>query len=183
MIEKSIGLIELSSVAAGFQVADTMLKAGSVRLLLSRSICSGKYMVLIGGDTAAVEAAVDAGSEAANGCLIDSFVISNVHPDVFMALGRTQPVQPDGALGILESFNVATLIEAADAAAKAANVTLLEVRLAMALGGKAFCTMTGDVASVQASVAAGRQVISQAGVLVNAVVISRPHPDVYREII
>lgn len=183
MIERSIGLIELSSVAAGFLAADTMLKAGNVRLLLSRSICSGKYMVLIGGDTAAVEAAVSAGAEAANGCLIDQFVISNLHPDVFVALGRTQPVQPDGALGILESFNVATLIQAADAAAKAANVTLLELRLAMALGGKAFCTMTGDVASVQASVAAGRKVISEAGVLVNAVVISRPHPDVYREII
>jgi microcompartment protein CcmL/EutN len=183
MLEKSIGLIELSSVASGFEVADTMLKAGNVRLLLSRSICSGKYMVLIGGETAAVESAVAAGAEAANGCLIDSFVIANVHPDVFVALGRTQPVQPDGALGVLESFNVATLIQAADAAAKAAAVQLLEVRLAMALGGKAFCTMTGDVASVQASVAAGRQVIAEAGVLVNAIVISRPHPDVYREVV
>jgi microcompartment protein CcmL/EutN len=38
MTEKSIGLIEPSSVAAGFSVADTMLKAGNVRLLLSRSI-------------------------------------------------------------------------------------------------------------------------------------------------
>ena len=53
----------------------------------------------------------------------------------------------------------------------------------MALGGKAFCTMTGDVASVQASVAAGRAVLAEAGVLVNAVVISRPHPDVYREVV
>ncbi len=183
MNEKSIGLIELSSVAAGFQVADTMLKAGNVRLLLSRSICSGKYMVLIGGDAAAVTAAVEAGAEAANGCLIDQFVIPNVHPDVFVALGRTQPVQTDGALGVLESFNVATLIEAADAAAKAASITLMELRLAMALGGKAFCTMTGDVGSVQAAVAAGRKVISDAGVLVNAVVISRPHPDVYRELV
>lgn len=183
MIEKSIGLIELSSIAAGFLVADTALKAGNVRLLLSRSICSGKYMVLIGGDTAAVEAAVADASDAADGCLIDNFVISNVHPDVVQAMGRTQPVQPEGALGVLESFNVATLIKAADAAAKSANVTLLEVRLAMALGGKAFCTITGDVASVQAAVAAGRQVIAEAGMLVNAVVISRPHPDVYKEII
>src|SRR3974390_121251 len=133
MLEKSIGLIELSSIAAGFLVADTMLKAGNVRLLLSRSICSGKYMVLIGGDTAAVEAAVSAGAEAANGCLIDQFVISNLHPDVFFALGRPQPPPTDGALGILESFNVATMIEAADAAAKAANVTLMELRRAMAL--------------------------------------------------
>jgi microcompartment protein CcmL/EutN len=183
MIEKSIGLIELSSVAAGFQVADTMLKAGNVRLLLSRSICSGKYMVLVGGETAGVEAAVAAGAEAANGCLIDSFVIANVHPEVFTALGRSQPVELTGALGILESFNVATLIQGADAAAKAAAVTLLEIRLAMALGGKAFVTLTGDVASVQAAVAAGRSVIAEAGVLVNAVVISRPHPSVYHEVI
>lgn len=183
MTEKSIGLIELSSIASGFLVADTMLKAGNVRLLLSRSICSGKYMVLIGGETAAVEAAVQAGDEAAHGCLIDSITIANVHSDVFVAVGRTQPVEPNGALGILESFNVATLIQAADAAVKAAVVQLLEIRLAMALGGKAFCTMTGDVASVQAAVDAGRKVIAEAGVLVNAVVISRPHPDVYREVV
>jgi microcompartment protein CcmL/EutN len=43
--------------------------------------------------------------------------------------------------------------------------------------------MTGDVASVQAAVGAGRKVIADAGVLVNAVVISRPHPDVYREVV
>jgi microcompartment protein CcmL/EutN len=183
MIDKSIGLIELSSVAAGFEVADTMLKAGTVRLILSRSICSGKYMVLIGGETAGVQAAVEAGQQAANGCLIDSFVIPNVHPDVFVALGRTQPVEPTGALGILESFNVATLIQGADAAAKAAAVQLLEIRLAMALGGKAFVTMTGDVGSVQSAMAVGRQVIGDAGVLVNAVILSRPHPDVYKEVI
>lgn len=183
MPEKSIGLIELSSIAAGFEVADTMLKAGNVRLLLSRSICSGKYMVLIGGETAGVEAAIAAGAEAANGCLIDRLVIANLHSDVFVAIGRTQPVQPNGALGIIESFNVATLVRAADAAAKAADVQLLEIRLAMALGGKAFVTMTGDVGSVQASVAAGRAVLAETGVLVNAVVISRPHPDVYREVI
>jgi microcompartment protein CcmL/EutN len=183
MKEKSIGLIELSSIASGFAVADAMLKAGTVRLLLSRSICSGKYMVLIGGETASVEAAVEAGVEAAGGCLIDQLVVPNLHPDVIVAIGRTQPVEPDGALGILESFNVATLIQAADAVAKSASVQLLEVRLAMALGGKAFCTLTGDVASVQAAVAAGRAVIAEAGLLVNAVVISRPHPDVYREII
>lgn len=183
MKEKAIGLLELSSIAAGFEVADTMLKTSEVRLLLSRSICSGKYMVLIGGDTAAVESAVAAGEQVTNGCLIDSITVPNLHEDVVLAIGRTQPVQPTGALGILESFNVATMIKAADAAVKAADVQLLELRLAMALGGKAFCTLTGDVASVQASVAAGRAVIAEAGLLVNAVVISRPHPDVYKEVI
>ncbi|MGE0453068.1 MAG: BMC domain-containing protein [Vicinamibacteria bacterium] len=182
-MKSCIGLVELSSIAAGFQASDAMLKAASVELLLSRSICSGKYMVLIGGETAPVESAVAAGCEAVRGCLIDRFVIPNVHPDVFRALSRAQLPPLEGALGVLESFNVATLIEAADAAAKAANVTLLEVRLAMALGGKAFCTMTGEVSAVQASVAAGRKLIAERGMLVNSVVIPRPSPEIYKEIV
>jgi len=183
MNECAIGLIELTSIAAGFQVADTMLKSSNVQLLLSRSICSGKFMVLIGGDVAAVGTAVHAGCTAAKGCLIDQTIIAKVHPDVFAALARSRPVEPKGALGIMEAFNVAILIQAADVAVKAANVTLMEIRLAMALGGKAFATLTGDVSSVQAAVDAGRAVIAEAGLLVNAVVIPRPHPDVYREII
>lgn len=183
MTHRSIGLVELTSVAAGFAVADTMLKAGDVQLLLSRSICSGKYLVLVGGETGPVQAAVEAGVEAAHGTLVDRFVIPNLHPMVFEALGRTTMPEPGGALGVLESFNVATLIEGADAAAKAADVTLVELRVAMALGGKAFVTLVGDVGAVQAAVAAGRQVIADAGLLVNAVVIPRPHPDVYRELV
>ncbi|MFA5193211.1 MAG: BMC domain-containing protein [Verrucomicrobiia bacterium] len=180
---KSIGIIELTSVAAGFAVADAMLKAANVQIVLSRSICSGKYMVVISGAVAAVQSAVDAGAAAANGCLIDQFVLPNPHPEVLTAIGRSQVPPAGGALGILESFNVVSLLEAADAAAKAANVTLMEIRLAMALGGKAFCTMTGDVAAVQAAVQAGKQLIADRGVLVNAVVIPRPHPDAYREVV
>ncbi len=183
MTEKSIGLIELSSVVAGFLVADAALKAGNVRLVLSRSICSGKYMVLVAGDPSAVQSAVEAGNEEADGCLIDSIVITNIHPDVVTAMGRTSVAPPEGALGILESFNVATLIRAADAAAKSAPVQLFEVRVAMALGGKAFVTMTGNVDAVQEGVAAGRKIIADAGMLVNAAVITRPHPDVYREVV
>jgi microcompartment protein CcmL/EutN len=43
--------------------------------------------------------------------------------------------------------------------------------------------MTGDIGSVQSAMAAGREVIGAAGVLVNAVILSRPHPDVYREVV
>ncbi|PTX96395.1 BMC domain-containing protein [Opitutus sp. ER46] len=183
MNEKSVGLIELSSVAAGYLVADTVLKAGDVKLYLSRSVCAGKYMILVAGSASAVESAVAAGVDAANGCLIDSFVVAQIHPDVLTALGRTGVTPPEGALGILESFNIGFLLRAADAVAKSSSVQLLEIRLAMALGGKAFFTLTGDVSSVQAAVAAGRKVIGDAGMLVNAVVIPRPHPDVYREIV
>jgi microcompartment protein CcmL/EutN len=179
----SIGLIELTSIAAGFNTADAMLKAASVELLLSRSICSGKYMVLIGGDVAAVRASVDAGKEASRGMIVDTFVIPNVHPDVFPAISGTTQVQMLEALGIVESFSVASLIEAADAAVKTARVQLIEIRLAMALGGKAFVTMTGDVASIKSAVDAAAAVCSEKGLLVNKVVIPNPRKELLQEIV
>ena len=180
---KSVGFIELTSIAAGFLVADTMLKSSDVRLLLSRSICSGKYMVLVTGDASAIESAVKSGIQIAHGCVIGSLVVPNIHPDVISAIGRTSITTPSGALGIVEAFSVTALLQAADTAVKSADIQLLEVRLAMALGGKAFVTMTGDVAAVQEAVESARRVISEQGMLVNAVVIARPHPDVYREVV
>jgi microcompartment protein CcmL/EutN len=79
MARNSIGLIELTSVAAGFEVCDTMLKAADVELVLARSICSGKYMVMVRGEVGAVEAAVSAGVSQARFSIIDSFVIPNLH--------------------------------------------------------------------------------------------------------
>jgi len=61
MQKNAIGLIELTSIAAGYLVADAMLKAAEVELILSRTICSGKYMVLVGGDVAGVTSSVEAG--------------------------------------------------------------------------------------------------------------------------
>lgn len=183
MSHNSIGLIELSSIAAGFQVADAMLKAADVELVLSRSICSGKYMVMVRGDVAAVEASVSSGQAAGNFSVIDSFVIPNLHEAVFPALSGSTKVETLEALGIIESFSVAALIEGADAAVKAAAVELIEIRLAMALGGKAFVTLTGDVAAVQASVEAGARIVGQKGMLVNRVVIPHPRPELLNEMI
>jgi microcompartment protein CcmL/EutN len=183
MAKNSIGLIELTSIAAGYQACDAMLKTSNVDLLLSRSICSGKYMVMVQGDVAAVQAAVAAGVSAGHFSVIDSFVIPNLHEAVFPAIAGNSKVEALEALGIVESFSVASLIEGADAAVKAANVELIEIRLAMALGGKAFVTLTGNVAAVQSAVDAGAQVVGQKGMLVNKVVIPHPRPELLNEMI
>jgi microcompartment protein CcmL/EutN len=78
---------------------------------------------------------------------------------------------------------VASLIEGADAAVKAARVELIEIRLAMALGGKAFLTLTGNVAAVESAVEVGAQVVAGRGMLVNKVVIPSPRPELLREMI
>jgi microcompartment protein CcmL/EutN len=179
----SIGLIELTSIASGFQTCDAMLKAAGVELVLARSICSGKYMVMVRGDVAAVQASVSAGIAEGKTGVIDSFVIPNVHESVFPAISGASKVEALQALGVLESFSVAALIEGADAAVKTANVRLIEIRLAMALGGKAFLTLTGDVAAVASAIDAGAQVVGAKGMLVNKVVIPSPRPELLNEMI
>ena len=86
MAKNSIGMIELGSIASGFLVADAMLKAADVELVLARTICSGKYMVLVRGDVAAVRAAVEEGSVAGDFSVIDTFIIPNVHESIFPAI-------------------------------------------------------------------------------------------------
>ena len=183
MKKNSIGLIELSSIAAGYLVVDTMLKAAGVELLLARSICSGKYMTMVRGDVGEVTAAVQAGCASGRGFIIDTFIIPNVHESIFPAIYGSNKIDHLESLGILESFSVASLIEAADASAKAANIQLLEIRLAMALGGKAFVTMTGAVSAVQAAVSAGALVLAGKGLLVNKVVIPAPRKELLTELV
>jgi len=183
MVRNSVGLIELSSIAAGFEVCDAMLKTADVDLILARTICSGKYMVLVRGDVAAVRSSVDAGTRAGDFSVIDTFVIPNLDESIFPAISGTTKIEALEALGIIESFSVASLIEGADAAVKAANVKLIEIRLAMALGGKAFVSLTGSVADVRSAVEAGAARIAEKGLLVNKVVIPQPRHELLNEMI
>lgn len=85
------------------------------------------------------------------------------------------------ALGMIETRGLVACIEAADAAVKAADVKLIEIRLAMALGGKGFVTMTGTVASVETAVNVGAMAVSKKGLLVDKVVIPNPKKELFSE--
>jgi microcompartment protein CcmL/EutN len=130
-----------------------------------------------------VRAAVDAGAKMCPGALIEKRVISQVHPDVFPAIGMAVDLDPAKAraLGVIETFSASSIVDVADAAAKSANVTLFRIHLAMAIGGKGYVMMTGDVASVEAAVAAGASVAAEEGILVARAVIAAPSKEVFRE--
>ena len=179
----AVGLIELSSIALGYEVEDAMLKAADVDLLLARTICSGKYLVVVGGDVGAVHASVDHARAASHEGLIEDVLIPNVHETIFPAISGTAVLDPDetGALGVLETFSASTAVMAADAAVKAARVIPFRIHLAMAIGGKGFVLLTGDVAAVESAVSAGARIASDHGLLVNRVVIPRPRKELFRD--
>jgi len=181
----AIGMIETSSIAIGHDAQDAMLKAAAVDLLVARTICSGKYLVIVGGDVAAVEASVQAGRAAAEGVLIDEMIVPNAHPSLFPALANSValPREEVKALGIVETFSASSIVECADAAAKAAEVALLRIHVAMAIGGKGFFLATGDVSAVHAAIEAATQVASRHGLLVATTVIPNPRRELFREYI
>ena len=84
MANDSIGLIELTSIAAGFEVCDAMLKAANVQFKGWRKIGGGLCTAFVAGDVAAVKAAVDAGALAAKnvGQVVSVQVIPRPHDDL-----------------------------------------------------------------------------------------------------
>ena len=179
----AIGIVETSSIAKGFEIADTLMKTADVKIVVNRTICPGKYIVLIGGEVDAVSASIEAGVAVGAHTVVDHFVIPNVHPAVFPAFSGVDHLPEMRVLGVIESFSVASVIEAADAAVKAAPVQLIAIHLAMAIGGKGFVTLTGDVAAVNEAVAVAAAVIERKGLLVEKVVIPAPSPEIVREFI
>jgi ethanolamine utilization microcompartment shell protein EutS len=103
--------------------------------------------------------------------------------EIIPALTATNVIDKTDALGVVETFDIVSTILAADASAKAADITLCEIRIAMAIGGKAFYTMTGSVAAVEAAVEAGLESLREKGLVVHSVVIPRPRPELFREFI
>jgi microcompartment protein CcmL/EutN len=175
MMEPAIALVETNSIAAGILTGDAMVKKAVVQLLEARSICPGKYMVLIGGEVGPVREAWQVGTETAADTLVDQLLLPNVHPSVFPALMSATAPRGDEALGIIETVTAAVCIVASDAAVKAADVQLLEIRLANGLGGKSFVLLEGTVADVEAAVKAGVEWVKQEGLLIRQVIIPQLH--------
>lgn len=173
----TIGLIELNSIARGILVCDAMVKKAPVELIEAIPLCPGKYIVLISGDVASVEDSIYTGLETGGEKVVDHLILPQVHEQVIPAIHALTEVDSLDALGIIETFSVASSILSADAAAKAAEIKLIEVRLAKGLGGKAFVTLTGDIADVEAAMEAGCKIAAKDGLLLSAVTIPSPHPD------
>jgi len=179
----AVGAIELNSIAAGINAGDAMLKSAQVSLVMAQPVCAGKYILIVTGDTASVETSVKTGINEGGVNIVDKMIIPSIDPSVIRAIAGATDVGQKEAVGIIETFSLASSIVAADTAVKAANVELIEVRLGRGLGGKSFVIITGAVAEVKSSVSAAKQELGKEGMVVNCVVIPSLHPDMYSAIL
>jgi microcompartment protein CcmL/EutN len=174
-VRPAVALLEFDSIARGIEAGDAMVKRAPLEVIRAGTVHPGRYLVLVGGATAEVEEAVQAGREAAAGSLLDVVFLPDVHPDVVASIGGTRREDGGEALGVIETRTVAAAIDAADAGAKGARVTVMELRLADDLGGKGYVLFGGEVAEVEAAVERGTDRIAASGQEVARAVIASLH--------
>lgn len=173
-LDPAIGLLEFDSIVAGIVAGDAMVKASPISSLYAGTVHPGRYLVLVGGNTAAVEIALETGGTET---VVDSLFLADVHPAVVAAI-TTQAVAAtvdNDAVAIVETSSVATAIVAADAGVKAADVSLPALRLADDLGGKAYCLFAGAVADVEAALERAILAGEHSGKLIGTAVIPQLH--------
>lgn len=182
-MSKAIGMIEFKTVSAGVTAADQMVKTAAVEILEAQTVCPGKYIALIAGDLSAVRSAVEAAQKTCEQALIGSFVLGNPHESIFPAIYGTTAIGQISALGILETYDAASIIVAADAAAKTAIVDLIELRIAKGMCGKSYLMLTGEVAAVEAAVEHAKATVEPKGMFLDSTVIANPDEQVCRTIL
>jgi microcompartment protein CcmL/EutN len=182
MIEPALALLEFSSIAAGIQAADAMVKRAPIDLIKTGTVQPGKYLILIGGQVADVDESLAAGREVGGPAIVDLVYLPQVHPEVARAIGGGRKPQVFDALGVIETSTVAAAINAADAGVKGAEVELLELRLADGLGGKGIVLFSGLVGDVEAAVEIGTSVLERPDLLVRQVVIPQLHLEMWENV-
>ncbi|MBM4318996.1 MAG: BMC domain-containing protein [Deltaproteobacteria bacterium] len=175
----AIGLVETASIARGMVVCDTMAKRAEVDILGAFTVSRGKFIILLAGEVAEVSEAMAAGLSCAAEELVDQLFLPQPHRRLLPAIRHVPSETEVEAVGIFETATIASNLLAADAALKAAEVDLLEVRLGNGIGGKAYFLLNGPLHELQAAMQAGLDSIEQARVI-KTEVIARPHPDFVR---
>jgi microcompartment protein CcmL/EutN len=190
----SLGILEIASWSAAMAATDAAAKAAPVRVVQAELNDMLGGVVKLEGDTAAVEAAVAAGRAMAKmmhaKCISDLIpapdaeanraIISPqeynplIEQDVVHFPTEENPVseQAPYAIGMIETQGFTAVIEAIDAACKAASVEVIgKEKLG---GGYITVLIKGDVAAVRAAVDAGQARVEGLGKLIASHVIPRP---------
>lgn len=175
-MESPLGMLEWDSIAQGLLASDALLKEADVTTVAVRPVTPGRFVALFSGEVEAVRSSLHRGIEVGGDSVIDSLFLPQPHPGLVPAVGARSGLGAVDAVGVIETLSLCSLIVAADGAAKTGAVDLMEIRLAMGLGGKAFCVLTGEVSDVESAIARGTELARDRGHHLRSVVIPRPDP-------
>ena len=173
-----LGVLEFNSIATGIKSLDAMAKAACIRIIDAKPVCPGKYIIIVAGEVADVDAAMTAGKKAGEAKIVDELFLPQLHPKIIPAIVGAAESSEWDAIAVLEALSVTASIEAGDIACKRANVSIPEIRLAVGLGGKSYVKMVGEISEIEAGMAAALDSIQKKGLLCSSVIIPNPDPSI-----
>jgi microcompartment protein CcmL/EutN len=171
----ALALLELDSVASGLRALDVLVKEAPIDVLEANLVEPGKFLLLFVGGVAEVEASHATVMMEFETSILASVLIPMVHRGLVAGLRGTELPVAEGAVGVIEGTGVAHTLVAADRALKDAQVSLVGIRVAIGLGGRAFFVVSGAQHDVEASINVGRRVLEESGSLHRSELIARPH--------
>ena len=178
-----IGFLEYISIGRGIEAADLISKHTAIDILLAAPNCPGRYQILFTGETAAVEEAVKLAQGIADFSFLDSLVLPRVDERVITALYAPDTTGMGDAIGVFETMTMTATIEGADTMLKAADISIVELRLGKGLAGKSYVIVTGTVQNVRTAIDTALEGVEDRGVLISAVVIPSINPDLIRHLV
>lgn len=173
-MNSALGLVEYLKVPTGMIAADKMVKTYDIKIIHAATVCPGKYIVLFKGSLSAVKSALEVGVKNFENTVVDSFLLGNPTEKIYSAITGSCEININGAIGIVESYSVASIIEAADIASKTARVDLIEVRLARGMCGKSFFIIGGELAAVDMAINNSKNFLYKSGMYLDSAIIAKP---------
>ncbi|SHE90708.1 BMC domain-containing protein [Clostridium fallax] len=177
-MNNALGLVEYLKIPTGMVALDKMCKTSDIKVVYAATLCPGKYVVLFKGTLASVKAALELSEKEFLSNTIDTMILGNPKEEIYNAISGTTSAKIEGALGIVESYSVASIVEASDIAAKSNEISLIELRLARGMCGKSFFTITGDLASVESAIEISSKYLKEKGMYLDSGVIANPDKDI-----
>ena len=168
--------LEVSGLARGLVAVDALVKKAASRVVLARPVSPGKFLILLDGSVAEVEESMAEAQAIAADLLVDRFMLPFAHAQLEPAAFGRYPPRVDASLGIVETATASSGLRSADAALKAAGVSMAVLHLSVGIGGKCFYAFAGDLYDVEASVAAASAALGGTHLL-GTEVIANPHKD------
>jgi PduT-like ethanolamine utilization protein len=173
MMSKSIGAIEFRNIAKGLEVSNEIVKKAYVDILYLKSICPGKFIIIISGDTGEVNTAVDYGISMSEGFMVDSFVINAVHESIIDGLkNKYKHTEDISSIGIMETNKVCAGLKALDKTLKSSDVNLIKLQLSFAIGGKLVYIVSGSLSSINYGIDEAKNILKVKEIVCTSVIPS-----------
>lgn len=170
----SIGSLEFRSICIGIEVSNEIIKRNNIEIAFAKSVCPGKFIIIFSGDAAEVQSAVNLGMELGSKSVVSYFIINRVHEEIINALtNKYKSKDYTGlAVGVMENSKICSGIKALDKALKSADVRLIKMQLAFAIGGKLVYIISGSVSDVEYAIDEATKILKPSEIIATSIITS-----------